>query len=79
MVVVLPLAGRQDAVQVEARVDMVESARTQMAHSITPTALDGLPLNGRNYLDLALLAPGVARANTGLPQQFAETSAVAGS
>ena len=79
MSVVLPLAGRQDAVEVTERVELVDAARTQMAQSITPVALDALPLNGRNYLDLALLAPGVSRANTGLPQQFAETSAVGGS
>lgn len=79
MAVTLRAAGRQDAVEVTERVELVESAKTQMSQSISPVALDSLPLNGRNYLDLALLAPGVARANTGLPQQFAETSAVSGS
>jgi hypothetical protein len=74
----LPLADRQDSVQVEGHLELLESAKTQSSHSITPTAVDGLPLNGRNYLDLALLAPGVSRANTGAPQQFSETSAVAG-
>ena len=75
----MALADRQDSVQVEGHLELLEAAKTQVSHSITPAALDGLPLNGRNYLDLALLAPGVARANTGAPQQFAETSAVAGS
>lgn len=75
----LAVAGRQDSVQVEDRIEAVEAARTQSSQSITTKAIDGLPLNGRNYLDLALLAPGVSRANTGAPQQFAETSAVPGS
>jgi hypothetical protein len=60
-------------------VPIVESARTQVAETIVSREIDVMPLNGRNYLDLALLAPAVSRTNVGASQRFAETSAVPGS
>jgi hypothetical protein len=57
---------------------LVETARTQITETIRPREIADLPLNGRNYLDLALLVPGVSPTNTGSNQRFAETSAVPG-
>jgi hypothetical protein len=57
---------------------MVETVRTQITETIRPREINELPLNGRNYLDLALLVPAVAPTNTGSNQRFAETSAVPG-
>lgn len=57
---------------------LIETNRTQAAETILPQAVENLPLNGRNFLDLALLIPGVSRTNTGSVQKFAETSAVPG-
>ncbi|HEX5731991.1 MAG TPA: TonB-dependent receptor [Blastocatellia bacterium] len=57
---------------------LVETVRTQVAGTIAPREVSDLPLNGRNYLDLALLVPAVSRTNTGSNQRFAETSAVPG-
>ncbi len=55
-----------------------EAARTQIAGTVPQTETRSLPLNGRNFLEVALLIPGVAPANTGSSQLFAETSAVPG-
>ena len=56
----------------------VETARTQVAETVVAKEIDGLPLNGRNYLDLAALTPGVTRSNPVANQRFPETSAVPG-
>ncbi|HEV7906365.1 MAG TPA: TonB-dependent receptor [Pyrinomonadaceae bacterium] len=75
----LTVAGLAETVSVtEDSVPVVEIVRTQIAETILPHDTDTLPLNGRNYLDLALLVPGVSRTNTGSNQRFAETSAVPG-
>ena len=67
-----------EAVDVSAPAPVVEAGRTQVADRITPHEVDTLPLNGRNYLDLALLAPNVSRTNLRTNDRFAETSAVPG-
>ncbi|HKS27996.1 MAG TPA: TonB-dependent receptor [Pyrinomonadaceae bacterium] len=74
----LTLATVTGSVNITSDVPLVETARTQVSETITPREVDSLPLNGRNYLDLALLAPAVSRTNTGSNQRFAETSAVPG-
>lgn len=68
----------QEVISVRGEAPLVETVRTQVAAEISPAEVRDLPLNGRNYLDLALLAPGVSRTNTGANQRFAETSAVPG-
>jgi hypothetical protein len=57
---------------------LIETRRTELAAAITPREVDSLPLNGRNYLDLALLAPNVSRTNLRTTDRFAETSAIPG-
>ena len=74
----LAIAGMSEAVSVQADVRMVDIARTQAAESVSPSEIGSLPLNGRNYLDLALLTPGASRTNTRSTERFAETSAVPG-
>lgn len=74
----LEVAGVAEQVNVGTDVPMVETVRTQITETIRPNEIHELPLNGRNYLDLALLIPGVSPTNTGSNQRFAETSAVPG-
>lgn len=76
--IVLRVAGVGQSLAVIAEAPVLESVRTQIGETVGAHDIGGLPLNGRNFLDLALLAPGVSRTNTGTPQQFAETSAVPG-
>src|SRR5688572_11437328 len=57
---------------------VLETARSQIAGTIAQAEVQSLPLNGRNFLDLALLIPGVSPTNVGSTQLFPETSAVPG-
>ena len=48
---------------VTASVPVVETERTQQATRIDMERIENLPINRRNYLDFALLAPGVVETN----------------
>ena len=74
----LDVASVSAQVNISSDVPMIETVRTQVTETIRPSEINELPLNGRNYLDLALLIPGVSPTNTGSNQRFAETSAVPG-
>jgi hypothetical protein len=68
----------EQEIEVKSQAPGIETVRSQTAGTVVPQEVADLPLNGRNYLDLALLIPGVSRTNTGSNQRFAETSAVPG-
>lgn len=76
--VVLAVASEKTDVMVSAKADLLEAARTQVAGTVSESEVKSLPLNGRSFLDLALLVPGVSPTNTASNQLFAETSAVPG-
>jgi hypothetical protein len=77
--IVLTITGVEVAIKVTTdNTPTLEPLRTQMAETILPDEIAALPLSGRNYLDLALLAPATSKTNTGNNERFAETSAVAG-
>ncbi len=74
----LELAGVETSVSVGGDAVAIETARSQIAGTVPQTEIQNLPMNGRNFLDLALLIPGVSPTNIGSTQLFAETSAVFG-
>ena len=74
----LAVATSETAILVSGESELLETARTQVAGTVAQTEIQTLPLNGRSFLDLALLVPGVSPTNTASNQLFAETSAVPG-
>ena len=76
--VTLIVEGVDTSVTVSADATVLEAARSQIAGTISQTEVRSLPLNGRNFLELALLVPGVSPTNVASTQLFPETSAVPG-
>lgn len=74
----LVVGSTETSVNVLSEAAVLEGARSQIAGTIVQSEVRNLPLNGRSFLDLALLIPGVSPTNTGSNQLFAETSAVPG-
>ncbi len=72
------MATVDSAVTVVGNLQALEAARSQIAGTIPQVEVQNLPMNGRNFLDLALLVPGVSPTNTNSTQLFAETSGVVG-
>jgi len=76
--VTLAVASTGASVTVTGEATVLEAARSQVAGTVPKTEIQDLPLNGRNFLDSALVIPGVSPTNTAANQLFAETSAVPG-
>ncbi|WP_260705920.1 TonB-dependent receptor [Edaphobacter flagellatus] len=56
---VLPLASTNDTVVVRADDVAVDTTSSTVAGNITPDDVKDMPINGRNYMELAQLVPGV--------------------
>ena len=76
--VTLSIEGSTTSLIVKGDATVLEAARSQIAVTVPQTEIANLPMNGRNFLDIALLVPGVSPTNTASTQLFPETSAVAG-
>ena len=75
---VLALATFTETITIVDEAPVIDAARSQLAATVFDGEVQSLPMNGRNFLDLALLVPGVAPANIASTQLFPETSAVPG-
>ena len=76
--VTLSLGGVDTNVTVTGDVTVLEAARSQIASTVSEPEVRSLPMNGRNFLEVALLVPGVSPTNIASTQLFPETSAVPG-
>jgi hypothetical protein len=76
--IVVHVGSERTQITVTEEAPVLEAARSQISSTVSQTELRDLPSNGRNFLDLALIAPGVSPTNTASTQLFAETSAVPG-
>ncbi len=76
--VTLAVGAGASSVTVSGQAEVLEASRSQVAGTVLAAEVNSLPLNGRNFLDLALLVPGVSPTNTASTQLFPETSAVTG-
>jgi outer membrane receptor protein involved in Fe transport len=57
----MAVSGVAETVNVSGGTPVVETTRTQVSSTITETSVQNLPVNGRNFIDFALLTPGVTR------------------
>jgi hypothetical protein len=77
--VVLAIESVETTVVIDGEAPVIEASRSQIAGTVSQAEVTTLPLNGRNFLDIALLVPGVSQPNLNSTQLFAETSANTGS
>jgi len=57
----LKVAASGENITVTADADLLETTRTSVADNINSKTIDNIPTNGRNFIDFALLTPGVTK------------------
>ena len=60
----LSLKATTSTVSVTAQASLVETTKSDVSQTITPTQIDNLPINRRDYINFALLTPQSARDDT---------------
>ncbi len=74
----LSISGATTNVEITAQPPVIETDRSQIGETVNQSEITNLPYEGRNYLDVSLLLPGVSPTNTASTQTLAETSEVVG-
>ena len=57
----MAVSGVAETVNVSGGTPTIEMGRSQVSSTITESSVQNLPVNGRNFIDFALLTPGVTR------------------
>jgi outer membrane receptor protein involved in Fe transport len=57
----MSVGGVAETVNVSGETPIIETTRTQVSSTVNEIAVQNLPVNGRNFIDFALLTPGVTR------------------
>ena len=57
----LEIGATQEVITVTEEAPLIESSRSQTSTVVNAGLVDALPVNGRNFLDIALMTPGVVR------------------
>ena len=70
--IVLKVSGVSEEVVVIASVPLVEPTRTEVSQVISTQQIQSLPISGRQFIDFALLTPGVATGRTSFQSPFTE-------
>jgi Carboxypeptidase regulatory-like domain/TonB-dependent Receptor Plug Domain/TonB dependent receptor len=58
--ITLQVGSVSQTVEVDSAIPLLETAASSTGSTITPQQIEDMPINGRNYLDLLQLVPGVA-------------------
>jgi outer membrane receptor protein involved in Fe transport len=59
--ITLGVANKGETVEVTGELPIVETTRSTLSETVNSAAVSNLPVNGRNFIDFALLTPAVAR------------------
>ena len=57
----MAVSGIAETVNVSGGTPILETSRSEVSSTITESSVQNLPVNGRNFIDFALLTPGVTR------------------